>query len=62
MEKKHCNQHQQAKDISSRKDAIKKMGKYATLTALGTFMVLNPLSSQSGSLPAPEPNPFEDLN
>ena len=26
----------------TRKDAIKKMGKYATLTAMGTFMILNP--------------------
>ena len=26
----------------TRKDALKKMGKYAALTALGTFMILNP--------------------
>ena len=26
----------------NRKDAIKKMGKYAALTAMGTFMILNP--------------------
>ena len=29
----------------TRKDAIKKMGKYAALTAVGTFMILNPKSS-----------------
>ena len=26
----------------TRKEAIKKMGKYAALTAVGTFMILNP--------------------
>jgi hypothetical protein len=26
----------------TRKEAIKKMGKYAALTAVGTFVVLNP--------------------
>ena len=31
----------------TRKDAIKKMGKYAALTAVGTFMILNPKSSFS---------------
>jgi len=31
----------------TRKDAIKKMGKYAALTAVGTFMILNPKKSTS---------------
>ena len=31
----------------TRKDAIKKMGKYAALTALGTFMILNPKKAQA---------------
>ena len=31
----------------TRKDAIKKMGKYAALTAVGTFMILNPKKSSS---------------
>jgi hypothetical protein len=38
----------------TRKDAIKKMGKYATLTAVGTFMILNPKKAQAQSTP---PNP-----
>ena len=44
------------KDIT-RKDAIKKMGKYAALTAAGTFLVLNPKKAQAGSLSTTE-NPF----
>jgi hypothetical protein len=40
----------------SRKDAIKKLGaygKYATLTALGTYMILNPQKAQAQSPAAP---------
>ena len=33
----------------TRKEAIKKIGKYATLTALGSFIILNPLESQATS-------------
>ena len=33
----------------TRKEAIKKMGRYATLTALGSFVILNPLTSQATS-------------
>ena len=39
----------------TRKDAIKKIekfGKYAALTALGTYMILNPQKAQAAS---PEP-------
>ena len=39
----------------SRKDAIKKIGnygKYAALTALGTYMILNPQKAQAASAPA----------
>ena len=35
----------------SRKDAIKKMGKYAALTAFGTFAILNPKTAQACSAP-----------
>ena len=38
----------------SRKEAIKKIGnygKYAALTALGTYMILNPQKAQAGSPP-----------
>jgi len=42
------------KDIT-RKDAIKKIGnygKYAALTALGTYMILNPQKAQASSAPS----------
>jgi hypothetical protein len=38
----------------TRKDAIKKIGnygKYAALTALGTYLILNPQKAQAGSTP-----------
>ena len=38
----------------TRKDAIKKIGnygKYAALTALGTYMILNPQKAQAQSAP-----------
>ena len=40
----------------SRKEAIKKIGnygKYAALTALGTYLVLNPQKAQASSPEAP---------
>ena len=33
----------------TRKEAVKKMGKYAALTALGTFMILSPQKAQASS-------------
>ena len=33
----------------TRKDAIKKMGKYAALTAIGTFLILDPKKAQAQS-------------
>ena len=36
----------------SRKEAVKKMGKYAALTAMGTFMILNPKKAQAQSAPS----------
>lgn len=44
------NKEQHSKDIS-RKDAIKKMGKYAAFAALGTFIMLNPKKAQALSGP-----------
>lgn len=38
----------------TRKDALKKMGKYAALTAIGTFSILNPKKAQAQSV-APNP-------
>ncbi len=37
----------------NRKQALKRMGKYAGLTALGTFILLNPEKSQAASPLAP---------
>ena len=40
----------------SRKDALKKIGnygKYAALTALGTYLILNPQKAQAQSMEAP---------
>jgi len=42
---------EQANKIT-RKEALKKMGKYAALTATGTFLILNPKTAQAAS---PEP-------
>ena len=38
----------------TRKDAILKMGKYAALTAMGTFMILNPQKAQASSGTGPD--------
>lgn len=47
------------KDQITRKEALKKMGRYATLTALGTFIVLNPKQAQASSPPDPGGNLFD---
>ena len=39
----------QTTELLSRSDAIKKLGGYAALTALGTFMILNPQKAQASS-------------
>ena len=49
--KKLENSLENTNDIS-RKEAIKKMGKYAALTAMGTFMILNPKKAQAQSAPS----------
>jgi hypothetical protein len=46
------------KENISRKEALEKMGKYAALTALGTFVILNPKKAQAQSPPDPGDNPF----
>lgn len=46
------NQTKNNQEEISRKDAIKKIGnygKYAALTALGTYMILNPKKAQAAS-------------
>ena len=37
----------------SRKKALMRMGKYASLTALGTFIILDPKRAQAQSPPYP---------
>jgi hypothetical protein len=54
MKKENKNSLEKNSSGITRKDAIKKMGKYAALTALGTFMILNPKKAQAQSTP---PNP-----
>ena len=54
---KEENKKSLEKNVSgiTRKDAIKKMGKYAALTAVGTFMILNPKKAQAQSTSPPAP-------
>ena len=42
----------------TRKQAVKKMGKYAALTAIGTFAILNPKKAHAQSTP-PNPNGWD---
>lgn len=50
--KKHKENSQKInKEGITRKEAIKKMGKYAALTAAGTFLILNPKKAQAQSTP-----------
>ena len=56
MNKENKDNEEIAPSGITRKDAIKKMGKYAALTALGTFMILNPKKAQASSAPS-SPNP-----
>ena len=51
MEKDNKNSTETTPSGITRKDAIKKMGKYAALTAVGTFMILNPKEAQASSAP-----------
>ena len=51
MKKQNENTQDIAQEIT-RKDAIKKIGnygKYAALTALGTYLILNPQKAQAAS-------------
>jgi len=56
MKRETENNEETAPSGITRKDAIKKMGKYAALTALGTFMILNPKKAQASSASS-SPNP-----
>ena len=54
MKKENKNSLEKSASGITRKDAIKKMGKYAAFTAVGTFMILNPKKAQAQST-APNP-------
>lgn len=45
----------------TRKEALSKMGKYAALTAIGTFITLNPRESHALSIPLPLPESGENV-
>lgn len=50
------NQENKAREDISRKEALHKIGnygKYATLTALGTYLLLNPKKAQASSPTSP---------
>ena len=49
MKKETKNNKEEVPSGITRKDAILKMGKYAALTAMGTFMILNPQKAQATS-------------
>ncbi|MFT6066460.1 MAG: hypothetical protein ACJAQX_002349 [Polaribacter sp.] len=49
----NTKENKQSSEEISRKDAIKKMGKYAVLTAVGTFILLSPQKAQATSAPPP---------
>ena len=49
MKKENKNSKETTSSGITRKDAIKKMGKYAALTAMGTFIILNPKKAQAQS-------------
>lgn len=43
----------------TRKEALQRMGKYAALTAVGTFLILNPKKAQANSTPDPGGHPWD---
>jgi|TARA_B100000513_G_scaffold162444_1_gene79161 hypothetical protein len=49
MNSKKQNANKAKAEEISRKEALKKMGRYAGMTALGTFMILNPKKAQAAS-------------
>ncbi len=49
MKKNTKNTEETAPSGISRKDAIKKMGKYAALSTISTFIILDPKKAQASS-------------
>jgi hypothetical protein len=50
MKQKTTNSKEHLFEEISRKEAIKKIGSYAALTALGTFIILSPKTAQAQSI------------
>jgi len=53
------NENINTKNQITRKEALSKMGRYAALTTIGTFLILNPRKSQALSLANPTTNSDE---
>jgi hypothetical protein len=51
IDKNQNNKLQKDKKLITRKEAILKTGKYAALTAMATFIILNPKKAQAQSTP-----------
>ena len=45
--------NKKSKDQITRNEALKKMGKYAAMTAIGTFLILSPKKAHATSPPDP---------
>lgn len=54
-------ENKNSKTEITRKEALQRMGKYAALTAVGTFMILNPAQAQPSSDIDPGGPPFDLL-
>ena len=51
--------NKKSKDQITRNEALKKMGKYAAMTAVGTFLILSPKKAHATSPPDPGGDPWE---
>jgi len=51
IDKNQNNKSQKDQKLITRKEAILKTGKYAALTAMATFVILNPKKAQAQSTP-----------
>ena len=51
------NQEERCSFLKGSEEALKKIGRYAGMTALGTFMILSPKKAQAQSIP-PTPGGF----
>ena len=49
MKKDYINKQTTPEKLITRKEAILKTGKYVALTAMGTFILLNPKKAQAAS-------------